>query len=134
MIEKIFENIQDHLAMLDLAVKSSENIRDMAKYENLDGVVNETDNRERLVSIVATIQKEIESQINLLEPASVRQADILILKSWFNDLNLWSEKMLTLDQETVEYLSQQKENTSKEIAMIFKNKEIFKSYNHQGKK
>ena len=42
--------------------------------------------------------------------------------------------MLVCDRETVEFLSQQKEETTKEIAMIFKNKQIFKGYNHETKK
>lgn len=134
MIETLFDNIQEHLSMLDLAVLSSEKIRDFAKNENLEGVVSETENRERLVNIVAKIQRDVENQINLLDAGDISADGILILKAWFQDLNTWSERMLTCDRETVEYLGQQKDNTSKEIALIFKNKEIFKGYNHLDKK
>lgn len=134
MIETLFKNIQEHLSMLDLAVASSQKICTFAKYENLDGVVAETENRERIVNIVTQIQAKIESQIDLLDPTKMSNDGISILKSWFHDLSISSEQMLTLDRETVELLAQQKDNTTKEIAMIFKNKEIFKSYNHEGKK
>lgn len=134
MIETLFENIQEHLSMLDLAVHSSEKIRNCAKNEDLDGVVSETENRERLVNIVTKIQRNIEDQINLLDAGAISAEGILILKAWFQDLNTWSERMLVCDKETVEYLGQQKENTTKEISLIFKNKEIFKGYNHQNKK
>lgn len=134
MIETLFDNIQEHLSMLDLAVLSSEKIRDFAKAENLEGVVSETENRERLVNIVAKIQRDVENQINLLNAGDISSDGILILKAWFQDLNTWSERMFACDRETVEYLSQQKDNTSKEIALIFKNKEIFKGYNHLDKK
>ncbi|MFA6237302.1 MAG: hypothetical protein WC635_08265 [Bacteriovorax sp.] len=134
MIEILFENIQEHLSMLDLALQSSEKIKKYAQNENLDGVVSETENRERLVNIVAKIQRSVEDQINLLDPGNVSGEEILILKTWFQDLNRWSEKMSAFDEDTVELLGQQKESTTKEIALIFKNKEIFKSYNHQGKK
>lgn len=134
MIEKLFDNIQEHLSMLDLAVLSSEKIRNFAKNEDLEGVVSETENRERLVNVVAKIQRDVENQINLLDAGDISAEGILILKAWFQDLNTWSERMLTCDRETVEYLGQQKDNTTKEIALIFKNKEIFKGYNHLDKK
>lgn len=134
MIDQLFENIQEHLSMLDLAVISSERIKNFAKNEDLEGVVSETENRERLVNIITKIQRNVEDQINLLDAGAISKDGILILKSWFQDLNTWSEKMLECDRETVEYLGQQKENTTKEIALIFKNKEIFKGYNHLGKK
>lgn len=134
MIEKLFDNIQEHLSMLDLAVSSSERIRGFAKKSDLEGVVSETENRERLVNIVSKIQRAIEDQINLLDAGDISADGILILKAWFQDLNTWSDRMLVCDRETVEYLGQQKEDTTKEIAHIFKNKEIFKGYNHIGKK
>lgn len=134
MINALFENIQQHLSMLDLALSSSQRIASMARTEDLDGVVSETDNRERLVNIIAKLQHSIEEQINQLNASEVSGDDIVILKSWFQDLSIWSEKMIELDKETVEILSQQKENTTKEIAHIFKNKEMFKGYNHTSKK
>ena len=134
MISDLFESIQDHLAMLDLALASSQKIVSFARTEELDNVSSETDNRERLVNVIGTIQQSIEDQINQLNAAALKSEDILILKSWFQDLSTWSEKMIELDKETVEILSQQKENTTKEIAHIFKNKEMFKGYNHSSKK
>lgn len=134
MIETLFENIQEHLSMLDLAVQSSEKILTSARNEDLEGVVSETENRERLVNVVTKIQRTVEDQINLLNAGDISPEGILILKAWFQDLNTFSEKMLACDKQTVEHLGQQKENTTKEIALIFKNKEIFKGYNHLGKK
>jgi hypothetical protein len=134
MIDTLWENIQLHLSMLDLAVNSSQKIKNAAKSDNLDHVVSETENRERIVNVVELIQKKVENQINLLHPHDITSDELLILKAWFQDLNMLAEKMVTIDREAVEYLSQQKEDTTKEIAMIYKNKEVFKSYNHEGKK
>lgn len=134
MISVLFENIQEHLSMLDLALASSKRITLYAKAENLDGVVEETENRERLVNIIGKIQKTIEDGVNQLNAAALSQDDIMILKSWFQDLSTWSDRMIELDKETVEVLGQQKEDTTKEIAHIFKNKELFKGYNHSNKK
>lgn len=134
MISVLFENIQEHLSMLDLALASSKRITIYAKAENLDAVVEETENRERLVNIIGKIQKTVEEGINQLNAATLSQDDIMILKSWFQDLSTWSDRMIELDKETVEVLGQQKDNTTKEIAHIFKNKELFKGYNHSNKK
>lgn len=134
MISVLFENIQEHLSMLDLALASSKRITIYAKAENLDGVVEETENRERLVNIIGKLQKTVEDGVNQLNAAALSQDDIMILKSWFQDLSTWSDRMIELDKETVEILGQQKENTTKEIAHLFKNKELFKGYNHTNKK
>lgn len=134
MLNEILGSIQTHLSMLDLALASSKKITAHAQLENLDAVVSETENRERLVNAIGTIQGSIEKQINQLNAALLQPEDINILKSWFYDLSLWSDKMIEADKETVEILSQQKEDTTKEIAHLFKNKELFKGYNHNAKK
>lgn len=134
MLNELFENIQEHLSLLDHALSSSQKIQSFAKLEDLDGVVNETENRERLVNVIGQVQQVIENQINQLNAAELKSDDIMILKSWFQDLSIWSDKMIAHDKETVEFLGQQKENTTKEIAHIFKNKEMFKGYNNSSKK
>jgi hypothetical protein len=134
MINTLFENIQQHLSMLDLAVLSSKKITTSARLNDLDAVISETENRERIVNIVTVIQRKVEEQINIIETTDFNQDSLMILKSWFQDLSILSEKMLNYDKETVDLLAQQKDETGKEISMIFKNKEIFKGYNHIGKK
>lgn len=134
MLNDLFENIQKHLSLLDLALASSQKIQSFAKIENLDGVVDETENRERLVNVIGQVQQIIENQINQLNAAELNSEDIMILKSWFQDLSVWSDKMIVNDKETVELLGNQKENTTKEIAHLFKNKEMFKGYNNSPKK
>lgn len=134
MINILFENIQEHLSMLDKALQSSYRITLLAKEEKLDEVISETENRERIVNIITQIQHSIENQITQMNAAEFKPDDIAILKAWFHDLGQWSEKMISMDQATVEYLAQQKENTTKEIASLFKNKELFKGYNHNLKK
>ena len=134
MFNDIFESIQTHLSMLDQALSSSKKISSYAQLENLDAVIAETDNRDRLISAIGTIQASIEKQINQVNAALLQADDINILKSWFYDLSVWSDKMIEADKETVEILSQQKDETTKEIAHLFKSKELFKGYNHNVKK
>ena len=134
MLNEIFGSIQTHLSMLDQALSSSKKITSYAQIENLDAVIEETENRDRLISAIGTIQAAIEKQINQVNAALLQPEDINILKNWFYDLSVWSDKMLESDKETVEILSQQKDDTTKEIAHLFKNKELFKGYNHNVKK
>lgn len=133
-MNELFESIQQHLSMLDLALQSSQQISCFAKLENLDAVISETENRERLVNIITKLQHSIEERINQLNGATITKDDIMILKTWFQDLSIWSEKMIALDRETVELLSAQKDSTTQEIAHLFKNKESIKGYNHSLKK
>ncbi len=134
MISVLFEDIQTHLSLLDRAVLSSSKIAQSAEAQDLDSVVNETENRERIMNIISSVQSSIEDKINQLNAALLSNGDIDILKTWFSDLSLWSEKIIAFDRITVEHLSQQKESTTKEIAHLFKNKEVIKGYNHAVKK
>jgi hypothetical protein len=134
MINVLLENIQEHLSLLDMALTCSEKIIVHATKGNLDAVINETENRERLVNVIGKVQGSIEDQINQLDASALTNDDIMILKAWFQDLAMWSEKMMACDRATIELLGQQKEETTKEISSLFKNKEMFKGYNHAQKK
>ena len=134
MINDIFHHIQAHLSLLEVALHTSAKIKFFANLGDIDQVISETENRERLVNIIGQIQSVIENKIQALGPQDMQEDSLDILKTWFNDLSNWSEKMIEIDRETVELLDQQKENTTKEIATIFKNKEMFKGYNHSAKK
>jgi hypothetical protein len=134
MFNLVMENIQAHLALLEMALQSTARIHSYAQVEDLDAVANETDNRERIVNIISQTQHKIEKQIDTLTNEDLMSDSVLILKSWFNDLSLWSDKMTSLDAETLDILAKQKEDTTKEIVTIFKNKEMFKGYNLANKK
>jgi hypothetical protein len=128
------ENIQAHLMILELAYSSSLKIRTLAEGEDIVLVESETENRERIVNILAQIQHKIEEQVDQLTGNDLADDSIPILKSWFNDLAIWTDKMTTVDAETVELLSAQKEKTTQEIVAVFQNKEKFKGYSLSNKK
>lgn len=134
MFNSIMENIQAHLMILELAFASSVKIRTFSSSEDLNLLESETENRERIVNILAQLQYKIEGQIDQLAGSDLTNDSIPILKSWFNDLAIWTDKMTTIDAETVEILSEQKEKTTKEIVTVFKNKEKFKGYSLSNKK
>ena len=134
MFNVIMIHIQTHLSLLELALQSSIRIKAFAEKEDLDNVAIETDNRERVVNIVSQIQQKIELQIDQLTPTDLVEDSLPILKAWFQDLASISDKMMSVDAETIEVLAIQKEETTKEIVTIFKNKEMFKGYNLSNKK
>lgn len=133
-MNEIFKSIQIHLSLLDLAYSSSLKIVEIAKLDDIGLLENEVDNRERLMNAMSQIQTLIENEINKLEGHQVNQEQLLILKTWFNDLSIFTDKILLTDEATVEILTQQKDNTTAEIAHLFTNKEFFKGYNHNLKK
>ncbi len=134
MLNDIYLHIQAHLSLLDMALNTSDKIKFFASTEDVDQVITETENRERLLNVITQIQSTVETKISSLGPQDLEEDTLMILKTWFADLATWSEKMIELDRETVELLNQQKDDTTKEIATIFKNKEMFKGYNHALKK
>jgi hypothetical protein len=133
-MNELFESIQQHLSLLDLALNSSANILFLASNQETDLVITETENRERLINVISELQHHIEQKISALNPVELQGDSIMILKSWFADLSIWSDKLIEMDKATVEYLNQQKEDTTKEIANIFKNKESHKGYSQSLKK
>lgn len=133
-MNEILKSIQIHLSMLDLAIASSDRIVQIAGLDDIDLLENEIENRERLMNGTLKIQTLIEEAVNKLSGEDVTADEVMIFKSWFNDLNLVTEKILEKDRQTVEILAQQKEDTTTEIAHLFKSKQSFKGYNHSLKK
>lgn len=133
-MNEIYKSIQIHLAMIDLAVSSSQKIVSLSQIDDVALVEKEVENRDRLMNAVNQIQILIEREVHKLTPQDVTKVDVDILKTWFYDLAKYSESILELDQQAIALLSDQKDNTSREIAHLFKNKENFKGYGQNIKK
>ena len=126
--------IQKHLSLRDAALDVSSKVLFFAENHEIEAINLEIENRERLVNLISDTQAEIERMITALNPVELNSDDFTILKLWFADLAKWSDKMLNIDNATLELLDQQKEETGKEIGAIFKNKEFHKGYSSQLKK
>lgn len=133
-MNEIYKSIQIHLAMIDLAVSSSQKIVSLSHIDDVSMVEKEVENRDRLMNAVNQIQILIEREVHKLTPQDVTKVDVDILKTWFYDLAKYSESILELDQQAIALLSDQKDNTSREIAHLFKSKENFKGYGQNIKK
>ncbi len=127
MIE-IFEGIQNHLSFLENARTSAESMLAASKTNNVDAVTNEADNFERLLKIVEETQKDIEQKIYLLDPKSVTNTELEILKLWVQEVNTITERINNIDELTLEQLNQLKDETGAEIAAVYSNREKIRGY------
>ena len=129
MFESIYTQIMQHLALMDKVVTTSMQLYCAARNEDIHRVKLESDNRERLINIIRSLQSKVEDVITSLDIADATPELLDVLKCWSWDVNIWIEKINLLDNETMEVLASQKEKTTQEIATIYKSKEQFKGYN-----
>lgn len=129
MKEQVILQIMQHLTMMDKVISSTIIINHHAISDDINKVISEIENRERLLNIVQQLQTRIEEKISELIPSDISISYMDILKCWNNEINIWIEKTNEIDQNTTEILENQKEETTKEISTIFKIQEKFKGYN-----
>lgn len=127
-MNQIFEGIQSHLSYLELALQTAEAMFRATKSNEVETVSNLADNFERLLNIISHTQKSIEQQIYILDPKEVRMDHLEILRMWVQEVNLLTEKINRVDEETLENLGQLKDQTGAEIASVFANKEKIRGY------
>jgi hypothetical protein len=126
---KLFERIMQHMDLLTGLTDASRGLLAAATNGKVELIEQITDNRERLISIIKTFQSGIEDDVKKLKAGDVTRAEIEILKTWSNEVNqivLLNDK---IDQEVVTALTTQKEQTTQEIASVFKNRQSVKGYN-----
>lgn len=127
--ESIYHLIMAHTILLDKTTKLSQEIKKSSFNNQIDHIKSISDNRDQLISIISGIQKKIELFAGKL---SVKEEIIEIsniLKIWKEDINSWMINIFKIDEETTTNLLNQKEETVKEIATIFKGKQKFEGYN-----
>ena len=125
----IFERIMQHMDLLGGLTDASNGSLAAAKNGRIDLIEQITDNRERLISIIKTFQSGIEEDVTNLKAGDVTRAEIEILKTWSQEVNQIVLHNDNLDTEVLEALSDQKDQTTQEIASVFKNRQSVKGYN-----
>lgn len=126
MNENLISLIMLYTTLMDSIYESSFKINSAAKLDNLNFVINESENRERLIKIFEYIQNKIESIIT--NRPSLDDTEKEILTTWSQEVSNWYQKTTLFDKETASVLETKKEALTKEIAIIFKNKEQHKGY------
>ncbi len=126
MNENLTSLIMLYSSLMDSIYDSSFQINKAAKNDDLNFVINESDNRERLVKIFEYVQNKIESIITNQQSLSKEEKEILL--TWSQEVSTWYAKTTQFDEDTGSILETKKEALTREIALIFKNKELHKGY------
>jgi len=129
MASQINNLLAEHKIMLAKTIKSTDLLYRMALNNMYPELVKETENRQRLISILAHFQTKIELEIDSLDPESVPSYLIDVLNEWKSEFSLKTHEIRQVDRKIVDLLTQNKDQISKEIAHLFKDRELFKGYN-----
>jgi hypothetical protein len=129
MKDKIIDSIQKHLEYMDAVSMISAKMLEAAESEDESRLLLESNNRERLIKIIEELQNKTEIMIKALPSLLLSHDLIEIVKLWGQDVICWVEDIDQIDQMILQHLEHLKENTTKEIASIFKSKQQFKGYN-----
>jgi len=128
MQTKILEQIMKHLDLLENVYKISIKIFSSASRGMIDEVSSESENRERLINILESVQAQAEATLNKMSDFTDLEL-LMIIRSWREDVNYWIDKIRNVDSNTTLLLEQLKEEATIEIANVYKNKESLKGYN-----
>ncbi len=129
MNQKLIGMIMYHTTMMDAISKQAKLVLSSASDNNIDLVTFGNQNRERLMNIMETAQHTIEDEISKLKDQELTLELVEVLKTWYWDLSQWVKRIENIDQQVLEILMNEKEETTKEIASIYSNREQFKGYN-----
>lgn len=121
--------IMVHTDFMDRILVSTRRLHLAMVQNDLDLIEFESSNRERLINILEQVQFKIEERLNAFFTKESIKEVTPILNAWANDLGLWYEKIGIIDDETTQGLELMKEETAKEIAVVYRNRENFKGYN-----
>ena len=121
--------LAEHNLMLDKVIKSTELIYRMGLNGMFTELTKETENRQRLISIVEHLQSKIEMEIDKLDGASIPEYLIDILNEWKYEFSQKVHNIRQVDRRVVDLLTRNKDQLSKEISHLFRDRELFKGYN-----
>lgn len=131
MFETIKNLILEHLKLLDDLIITSERIFSHAQNANLALLVSESNNRDRLVNILASHQEKIARLIETFRSVDEQERNELIrlCHSWQQEMQIKVEKINEFDQLILNHLDEHKMQTLKDILSLHQSKEKFKGYN-----
>ncbi len=127
--EYVYRLIMVHLGIFDVISDLTNRALMALSENNLESMMYDLQNKDRLINILSEVQAEIEDLIETTAQENIDSEFVNIIKTWSNDLNLNLEKISHLDMELTDALNNAKDETSKELASIFRSFEQFKGYN-----
>ncbi len=128
MKDKIYALLMDYTVLVDVLLSKSEMILVAAREGNIDFINAEAQNRLSLVNILTHIQDKIDHLIPQINDLNTNKELLELLKVWLDELTLWSDHVQWIDDQIYEVLNSIKEDTTKEIANVFRSINQFKGY------
>lgn len=125
---KLFEGIMQHMDLLEALTQATNSLLLAAQKAQVDTVWQITENRERLINIIRTIQTRIEDDIKELDLKTVQPEHLDIFRTWSQEVNQIIYLNDKVDQETTALLVDQKDQAQAEIGSVYKNRQSFKGY------
>ncbi|OUR93031.1 hypothetical protein A9Q84_21240 [Halobacteriovorax marinus] len=129
MINRIYNLLMRHTALLDSTLKITHNMFVATSRGDINLVNFEADNRERLIKVLDKFQGEVDNMLGTLKADEITQEIVEVMKAWQFDINSWINEIDAIDNKSSELLEAQKLETTKEIATIFTSRQQFKGYN-----
>lgn len=129
MIDNLIQRLQAFTSRLDSGSRSTNNILKAIQHGDWEAVEFETNNRARLLNVIAEDQGHIEKIINNLIDEEVTSENINLIKSWAFDTQSWIDKTAREDDIIIAALNNSKDEVTKDLASLFKSKQAFRGYN-----
>lgn len=137
-INLVYRLVDQHTKLQEDLVIITDIILNLAAVKEVNEIIKHTENRQRLVNVLELTQQKIEEIINHLsflfrdlsgEKSQEIPEFIHFLKNWHQQFTEQVIKIDDKDREIVKLLENEKDETLKGLAAIFKNKENFRGYN-----
>lgn len=131
MFEIIQNLVDEHLCMLEELYNVTTRIHAYARSSNVGPLVNEVENRERLMNILEHLQNKVTGLFDNFRVLNEeeRQRLVKMAKSWQMKVDAKIHAIDQLNASILEELDQQKLQTLKEVFFLHQSKEKFKGYN-----
>ena len=122
------ENVKKHLHYVDLIYQTSKKLLDALSKKDVDNLEFHAGNRERMVNIVAALQKKIQKDAKEV-PVELIQDTNNTLISWKKEFTFFLKEIEDIDVQIINKLESLKKETSTQMSVNFKFKEHIKRYN-----
>ena len=129
MFERITDLLMLYTALIDSCNEMTVLLLESASKGKMDSVDYLSNNRARLINVISMTQGKIETLIDNLQEPEINKDNLEIIKSWSFDVSNWIQITATYDEKILEVIQEAKDQTSQEIASMFKTKMAFKGYN-----
>ena len=127
-MSKLQSLISEHIKLLSKALVASETLLKYSQNNDTNQVVFESENRDRLINLVAIAQDKIDQELLLLTKDDVTEDQRRLLTNWHSQTKNTIQEIQHYNREIVRILSKQKAITKSEIREVGKNKKTLRKY------